>query len=303
MRGAAMRRGNWIVLAGLLGPAVGVPAGARGDLGSLEPALAGDPGVLFYGGFSAQPWTGPWACAWGPSPAEQAWTLPAERPCGGAGRVLRVRYPKGTIGGPLGGMQFMSPFVRLGLAPCDHLFLRYYVRFAPDFDFVKGGKLPGLVGGEANTGGHIPNGRDGFSVRLMWRPGSRVVAYVYHPDQATQWGDDFRFTQGSGDCRFKPGQWHCVETEVRLNTPGRHDGLVRGWFDGEAVLEHAGLRFRDIPGLKIDGFYFSTFFGGGDLSWAARKDEHVDYDAFVISTQRVGPAAGQPGALRFPKPR
>jgi hypothetical protein len=290
MRGAAMSRAGWMLLAGLLGPAVGSSAGVKGDLASLEPGLAGRPGVLFYGGFAAQPWTAPWGCSWGPSPADQAWTVEAERPCGGKGRVLRVRYPEGTIGGPKGGMQFMSPFERSGLMPAEHLFLRYYVRFDPDFDFVKGGKLPGLVGGQANTGGHIPNGKDGFSVRLMWRPGGRVVAYVYHPDQATQWGDDLKFQWKGKDCRFVPGQWHCVETEVQLNVPGRHDGFVRGWIDNQPVLDHQGLRFRDIPELKIDGFYFSTFFGGGDLSWAARKDEHAEYDAFVISKERVGPA-------------
>ena len=50
-------------------------------------------------------------------------------------------------------------------------------------DFVKGGKLPGLFGGEGNTGGGIPTGMDGFSARMMWRGSGRVVQYVYYPDQ------------------------------------------------------------------------------------------------------------------------
>jgi hypothetical protein len=47
--------------------------------------------------------------------------------------------------------------------------LSYYVRFSENFDFVKGGKLPGLFGGVGNSGGEIPDGTDGFSTRFMWR--------------------------------------------------------------------------------------------------------------------------------------
>jgi hypothetical protein len=123
----------------------------------------------------------------------------------------------------------------------------------------------------------------------MWRPEGRVVAYVYHPDQKTQWGDDFEFEVDGKPCYFKPGQWHCVETEVKLNTPGMHDGIIRCWFDGKPALEHTGLRFRDLSELKIDAFYFDTFFGGNDASWAPVKDEYVRFDDFIISRKRVGP--------------
>ena len=56
----------------------------------------------------------------------------------------------------------------------DELYLTYRVRFADEFNFVKGGKLPGLVGGEANTGGRVPTGRDGWSARMMWWPMTRL---------------------------------------------------------------------------------------------------------------------------------
>src|SRR3546814_13585034 len=51
--------------------------------------------------------------------------------------------------------------------------LHYRVRFPEDFDFNKGGKLPGLYAGEAPSGGEKVSGEDGWSIRLMWREEDR----------------------------------------------------------------------------------------------------------------------------------
>jgi len=71
------------------------------------------------------------------------------------GTALRVTYPAGSTsrsaGGPDGGMQ---AYLELPGGPVDTLDLEYQVRFPPDFDFVKGGKLPGLYGGSV-TGGRL----------------------------------------------------------------------------------------------------------------------------------------------------
>ncbi len=197
------------------------------------------------------------------------------------GRFLRVHYPEGGVGPDEGGAQFR---VRLP-ASHDRLFVAYRVRFAPGFDFVRGGKLPGLFGGAGNTGGSRPTGSDGWSGRMMWRELGRAVQYVYHPDQPTVYGEDFDWDLG-GERRFDDA-WHVVEHEIVMNTPGAHDGAVRAWLDGEPALERSGLRFRDVDTFAIDGFYFSTFFGGSDASWAATRDEHVDFDTFVIGTAPI----------------
>jgi len=51
------------------------------------------------------------------------------------------------------------------------MMLTYDIAFDENFDFVKGGKLPGLRGGANNgcEGGSQPNGTDCWSTRLMWR--------------------------------------------------------------------------------------------------------------------------------------
>jgi hypothetical protein len=196
------------------------------------------------------------------------------------GRSLRVLYPRGGVSSEPSGAQWKMPVGRY-----DELYCAYSVRFAPGFDFVKGGKLPGFAGGAANTGGNKPSGRDGWSARMMWREGGHVVQYVYHVDQPTMYGEDFDWNVG-GQRVFRPGTWHRVEHRVVINTPGQRDGIVQGWFDGAMALDRRGIRFRDVDAFAIDAFYFSTFFGGSDPTWAAAKDEYVYFDQFVIATGR-----------------
>jgi hypothetical protein len=197
-------------------------------------------------------------------------------------KVLRVRYPKGSASptvsrneqAPVGGAQF---FADLGMQPQDSLRLSYYVRFSKDFDFVKGGKLPGLFGGTVNDGRKIPDGTNGFSTRYMWRSKGRGEVYAYLPTSK-----EHGTSIGRGNWRFQPGQWHHLEQEVVLNQLGHNDGRIRVWLDGEKVLDEAGLMFRTIDSLKIEGILFSTFFGGGDSSWATPKDVYVDFADFSV---------------------
>ena len=199
------------------------------------------------------------------------------------GKSLRISYPVGAVGPGGGGAQWRMPL----FMSYEELYCSYWIKFGKGFDFVKGGKIPGFTGGTGNTGGFIPDGTDGWSARMMWRPKGQVVQYVYHPDQLDMWGQDFFWSLG-GQRFFRPGTWHKVEQRIKMNTPGKRDGIIEAWFDGEQALKIVNMCFRDIPELAIDGFYFSTFFGGNDSSWASTKDEHVYFDRFIISTQRIG---------------
>jgi hypothetical protein len=201
---------------------------------------------------------------------------------------LRVMYWKGSAspsasrraGVKEGGAQWLG---ELPTGPTDRAFLRYYVRFAGDFEFVKGGKLPGFYGGTQVSGGNIPDGTNGFSSRFMWRSAGQGEVYLYMPS-STRFGTSV----GRGSFVFQPGKWHCLEQELQLNTPGALDGQVRVWLDGERVFEQGALFFRTVADLRIEGLFFSTFFGGGDPSWAPPRDTHADFAAFAIAGQRIG---------------
>jgi hypothetical protein len=210
-------------------------------------------------------------------------------------RVLRVFYPANSAssrsavrdGTIEGGAQM---YLKLADGPADRLHLRYYVRFPEGFDFVKGGKLPGLYGGTANNGQRIPDGTNGFSTRYMWRRDGEAEVYAYLPTS-----EEHGTSLGRGSWKWTPGTWTCVEQEVRLNTPGRADGSVTVWLDGEEAERSTGLTFRTVSSLRIEGVFFSTFFGGGDASWASPKDQYADFAAFAVSGRRIGPlgCAGQ----------
>lgn len=199
-------------------------------------------------------------------------------------QVLRVRYPAGSVTpsysrkkkAPIGGAQF---FADLGISPTNTLRLSYYLRFSENFDFVKGGKLPGLFGGTQVSGGKIPDGTNGFSTRFMWRRDGDGELYAYLPT-SKKYGTSI----GRGDWQFVPGKWHHLEQEVKLNQPSSKNGEVKVWLDGKEVLDKGGLTFRTTENLKIEGIFFSTFFGGSSSSWATPKDVFVDFAEFSVST-------------------
>lgn len=89
-------------------------------------------------------------------------------------QVLKVEYTKGSYkqsgvaGG--GGATFYPSPVELGLA--RRALLNYQVAFDPEFDWVKGGKLPGMWSGKSPSdcsGGKKSTDGTCFSIRLMWR--------------------------------------------------------------------------------------------------------------------------------------
>lgn len=203
------------------------------------------------------------------------------------GQALEVRYTQGQAG-PGAGAQFPL------LIPGDHeeLYLSYQVQFRPGFQFVRGGKLPGLCGYRTDrdfstgckTGGARPNADEGFSARVMWRENGAAVSYMYYPGQPENFGEDLPW-----GVNFQPGAWHTIEQRVRLNTVGLNDGIIEVWVDGQMVYGKYDMVYRQIPEIKINAFYFSTFFGGGDASWAPSSEQAVYFDNFAISTQRIDP--------------
>ena len=201
--------------------------------------------------------------------------------------MLRVGYPAGSASkraGEDGGMQAYLPLPEP--AP-DELYLQYYVRFQSGFDFVKGGKLPGLYGGTVTSGQNIPDGTDGFSTRYMWRDGGDGEVYAYLPTS-----EEHGTSLGRGCWFFPVNQWVAIEQRVKLNTPGASDGEVTVWQDGKQVFTQRGMTYRTTDQLKIDGLFFSTFFGGGDESWASPVDQYADFAGFSVSPNFVPPVGG-----------
>lgn len=192
-------------------------------------------------------------------------------------RVLRVNFPA-NVYGPLIGAQWSSHFNMV-----DEAILSYKVFIPSDFDFGKGGKLPGLAGGMANVGGKIPNGHDGWSARLMFNQNAEVASYLYYPDQSTQFGEYHYWTIDSVRVILPLGQWVTLTHYIRMNTPKQCDGKLIALLDGVEVLSLDAIRFRDTCSLAIDQILFSTFFGGNSPEWAPQKDTYLLFDDFSVN--------------------
>lgn len=195
-------------------------------------------------------------------------------------RWLRVGFMPGEIGPEKGGVGWRWP-----IGTHEAAELRYTQRFGPDFDFVKGGKLPGLCGGPENvSGGQPADGANGFSARLMWRREGRGEAYVYHKNQPDRYGESFAFP---ADFRFLTGQPIGVRLAVWMNTPGRRDGRLRVWITlpkqaERAVVVRDDLEWRSAATFGVDGVYFDAFHGGGDASWAPTRACHADFGEIQV---------------------
>ncbi|MFK7846898.1 MAG: polysaccharide lyase [Rhodothermales bacterium] len=191
------------------------------------------------------------------------------------GKSLRVTYFAGETGASNSGGQFFA-----FLPAQEEYYLDYYIKFGDDFDFQMGGKLPGLSGGESNSGGNKPNG-DGWSARYMWREDGNMVVYLYHMDQPTSYGEDFELNRN-----VERGTWHRLTQRVKVNSGNNNDGELQIWFDGELVMLRTDIRFRNNNQAPVDHLFFSTFHGGNTPEWEPDTDGYVYYDNIRIGTNK-----------------
>ena len=194
-----------------------------------------------------------------------------------AGLWLRALYPTGSHGPDMGGAGWRWPLPGVKRDQ-PAMTLEYDLRFEDDFDFVKGGKLPGLCGGPKTiTGGDPVNGKEGWSARLMWRKDGRGQAYVYHMDQPSKYGDEFDFPK---EFQFQRGETYTVKIEVAMNTVGKRDGRLGVWINGTKLVERLDMRWRAVEGIGVESLLFNTFHGGSDASWAPARDCHARFGNF-----------------------
>jgi hypothetical protein len=207
--------------------------------------------------------------------ASDAFCLFNEQVVSITGSVLTVYYPAGStapsMGAPFGGAQICEPFAA---GPQTSATLNYAVRFPVGFQFVKGGKLPGLYGGVEPFSGGRHNG-DGWSMRLMWRPAGAGEIYAYLAG-TTGYG----LQLGLGDFYWPAdGLWHTVSLHVVVNTPGESNGVAVLSLDGKVVINSTGLDITQTA-TPISGLFFSSFYGGHDPSWAPTALMHLDFADF-----------------------
>ncbi|KAI8138117.1 hypothetical protein BJV82DRAFT_632659 [Fennellomyces sp. T-0311] len=249
--------------------------------------------------------TAKWRQAWG-IPKSGGWSWPrkgsssdnnhqiVDDPVNLKEQVLRVTYPAGSsnpAGSPQGGIGFYAQPITLRREAKIVIF-EYQVYFPKNFQFVKGGKLPGLYGGHEGCSG----GADAdacFSTRFMWRREGDGEVYAYLPenkqrddlcdDKENICNPDYGYSLGRGTWKFKTGKWTRVRQTLKLNTVGKMNGLLRVDVDGRNVYNENKLVFVNKETSRIVGVAFHTFFGGSGSSWAPKKKEYSYFKRFKLS--------------------
>jgi hypothetical protein len=182
--------------------------------------------------------------------------------------VFTGTFQAGKFGGPQGHT------ISLALSPGRDYLFEYRVRFEGDFPWTKGGKLPGLAGGNRPTGCVDVNG-GGFSARMMWKGGGALVGYTYDLDQMTGCGNSL-----ATGFSFKAGQWYRIKERVRINTGKNGDGVLQIWVDDRLVLDKKDMAWmNEAPANRIDLVLFHAFFGGSTQGWAPARDCAISFAA------------------------
>ncbi len=261
----------------------------------LDAHLGEHPAVLKSTGFEGSFWFFDWlGIGWLRSAAKAVEHDPERKFEPLSGQALRVTIKRGTNLG----LDLSYTFKSHGHPEPEEIYFRYYLRFADDWNpSLDGGKLPGLAGtyGQAGWGMRKTDGYNGWSLRGEFAarpPGVPSVAgltaigsYAYHADIEDAAGESWPWSEGLAGV-LQNNRWYCIEQYVRLNTPGRKDGVFRAWVDGRRVLERTAIRFRHVPELKIEKIWLNVYHGGVS---PAPHDMSLYIDNLVIARQYIGP--------------
>jgi hypothetical protein len=217
-------------------------------------------------------------------------------------QCISVKYPSQSInpgsvknlGRPCGGLGFYA--VPEAVFPAIDLELSYKLAFAPTFDPCCGGKLPGIFltdpgchHTEAGSGGRFSDHM--ASLRLMWRADMQAEAYVYstasHDSQEylqlpqSHLNPDFGDSIWRGMFTFKKEGWNHVTLRIKLNTLGKHDGIMAVSVNGKK-LSFDKMCWRKAGDVVIAAVFFSTFYGGSSERFACPCDTQIYYKDFHV---------------------
>ena len=202
--------------------------------------------------------------------------------CGvGGGNCLRVTYLPTPALGTVGSSKAQTV---IALPPASEYSLQYDLLFEEDWQWVLGGKLPGLASATPDSGCSAAVSPERWSARLMWRANGASEIYAY--TQTRPDGDCGERTVGQSP--FVTRHYQAVTLYVRVNrVADLADGVAQLYVDGRLLAERTGVQFRSstAAGSEIASLFFSTFFGGtnsADTSWAPTAAVHARFDNLAV---------------------
>lgn len=271
-------------------PQTGIAAAYPGDLG-----IERHPAVILAERFDQAGWESRWSDRARGNDIELVEQDPGNLMKPLHGKALKVTVAKGK----LIGLNMLYRFAAGGGEEPEEMYFRYYLRFGENWNpTISGGKLPGFAGtyNRAGWGGRRANGTNGWSARGAFfqtrgegvAPGDRrgVGSYVYHAGMEDVYGTTWGWGLGKTGALEK-NRWYSVEQYVKMNTPGKADGVLRAWIDGEPAFENTQLRYRDVADLRIETLWMNVYHGG---TKTAPHDLSLYIDNLIIAREYIGPA-------------
>lgn len=231
-------------------------------------------------------------------------------------KAYEVTYRKGMIHSK--GVDMNCDIAPPAFFPCEQVRMSFKIFYADNFPWGPerekvGGKIVGLrIGTGRASGGNYT--KTGATFRLTWSFNGGVGPYLYpqvkNPhvkggsggedipwadlDQSKEVRDVSYVAAGihmffprdkkdpeAWDLQFKKGQWNDVEMHIKLNTPGKQDGVLGLTVNG-VTKKLDSVRFRNDH-AKINMAEIATFFGGGTHDYAPPSDTKAWYSEFEFS--------------------
>ncbi|KAF5372661.1 hypothetical protein D9615_009869 [Tricholomella constricta] len=168
-------------------------------------------------------------------------------------KAWEARYPKGSInpsGAIPGGFGFYLSGPKDFAEKLEHgareVIFGYRMMLEPGWEWVKGGKLPGVFGGVGDlaygcTGGRQDQRCHCFDLRPMWRAKSAGELYAYLPmtkvnnsqllaaPPESKANPDYGISVGRGSFHLDiaVGRWVSLVFRLKMNDVGAHNGTIR----------------------------------------------------------------------------
>ncbi|MHC4737581.1 MAG: hypothetical protein ACYS9Y_01620 [Planctomycetota bacterium] len=115
--------------------------------------------------------------------------------------------------------------------------------------------------------------------------GGTIVTRKYNDFDKLKWLGNRPASKYPISATSESGCWVPLECRVKLNTPGKSDGVNQLWIDGRLECERHNLNFRgSYDKHGINAVFLESYWNRGSPVTQSRW-----YDNFIVSTKPIGP--------------
>ena len=186
---------------------------------------------------------------------------------------------KGTYVNAVGGID--NPSIFHFYQPSAHLFARFATIQSPGFVFATNATTK-MIRFHRNSGGFYP-------VISVWDQNDK---YIIGIEGSWRLGT----VNFQGGPKLSSTTWDQVELEIKLNTPGIADGLVRLWVNGTLYIERLNLELVGPTPTSINsqGILNSSDYKYDTIQYFVQAGlGNKWFDRFAVGNTRIGLATGQ----------